>query len=128
MKEAVESASSVTIGMGFCDYSARYNRSARLHPKSGDDMALLHAFTRSVVLLVVFCLCSPVVRAAASGAGEIEEEDIPIKVTEVAPGLYFQYHHQESNNAFLVTDEGVLLIDTRQHPKRAEELLATIRK
>ena len=91
-------------------------------------MALLHAFTQSVLLLVMFCLCSPAVRAAASGAGEIEEEDIPIKVTEVAPGLYFQYHHQESNNAFLVTDEGVLLIDTRQHPKRAEELLATIRK
>lgn len=40
----------------------------------------------------------------------------------------FQYHHQESNNAWLVTDEGVLVIDSRQHPKRAEELLAAIRK
>jgi cyclase len=67
-------------------------------------------------------------RAAASGAGEILEKEIPISVREVAPGLYFQYHHQESNSAFLVTDEGVLVIDTRQHPKRAEELVATIRK
>jgi glyoxylase-like metal-dependent hydrolase (beta-lactamase superfamily II) len=66
--------------------------------------------------------------AAATGAGEILEKDIPISVREVAPGLYFQYHHQESNNAFFVTDEGVLVIDTRQHPRRAEELLATIRK
>jgi cyclase len=72
-------------------------------------------------------LISPATSAAATGAGEILEKDIPLQVTEVAPGLYFQYHHQESNNAFLVTDDGVLVIDTRQHPKRAEELVATIR-
>src|SRR5574340_506070 len=60
--------------------------------------------------------------------GAVREKDIPLKVTEVAPGLYFQYHHQESNNAWLVTDEGVLVIDTRQHPQRAGELLAAIRK
>jgi cyclase len=64
----------------------------------------------------------------AAGDGAVYEKDIPIQVTEVAPGLFYQYHHAESNNAFLVTHEGVLLIDTRQHPRRAEELLATIRK
>jgi len=62
------------------------------------------------------------------GDGSVRERDIPIQVTEVAPGLFFQYHHQESNNAWLVTEEGVLVIDTRQHPRRAEELLAAIRK
>lgn len=66
--------------------------------------------------------------AQAGEAGEIAEKNIPIKVTEVAPGLFFQYHHQESNNAWLVTDDGVLVIDTRQHPRRGEELLAAIRK
>ncbi len=66
--------------------------------------------------------------AQASGAGEVQSKNIPIKVTEVAPGLYFQYHHQESNNAWFVTDDGVLVIDARQHPQRAEELLAAIRK
>lgn len=70
----------------------------------------------------------PRATAQAPADGAILEKDIPIKVTEVAPGLFYQYHHQESNNAFLVTDEGVLVIDTRQHPRRAEELLATIRK
>jgi len=64
----------------------------------------------------------------AAGDGAVYEKNIPIKVTEVAPGLYFHYHHQESNNAWLVTEEGVLVIDTRQHPQRAEELLAAIRK
>ena len=85
---------------------------------------LLNAF----VLLLALLLAVPAALAAATGAGEIEEKEIPLRVTEVAPGLYFQYHHQESNSAFFVTDEGVLVIDTRQHPKRAEELVATIRK
>ena len=73
-------------------------------------------------------LPAPRAMAQAPADGAVLEKDIPIKVTEVAPGLFYQYHHQESNNLFLVTDEGVLVIDTRQHPKRAEELLATIRK
>jgi cyclase len=67
-------------------------------------------------------------QAPAPADGTVLEKDIPIAVTEVAPGLYFQYHHQESNNAWLVTDDGVLVIDARQHPRRAEELLAAIRK
>lgn len=77
---------------------------------------------------VLIAVCAAPVYAQASGAGEVEEKNIPLKVTEVAPGLYFQYHHEESNNAWLVTDDGVLVIDTRQHPQRAEELLAAIRK
>lgn len=80
------------------------------------------------VWLTLLLTASGFVHAQASGAGEIREKDIPIKVTEVGPGLFFQYHHQESNNAWLVTDDGVLLIDTRQHPRRAEELRAAIRR
>ncbi len=71
---------------------------------------------------------SGAVLAQASGAGEVQEKNIPIRVTEVAPGLFFQYHHEESNNAWLVTNDGVLVIDSRQHPRRGEELLAAIRK
>lgn len=84
---------------------------------------LLMAACAAMLMSVAGAAC-----AQASGAGEVEEKNIAIKVTEVAPGLYFQYHHAESNNAWLVTDAGVLVIDTRQHPQRAEELLAAIRK
>ncbi len=66
--------------------------------------------------------------AQAPADSSVQNTAIPITVTEVAPGLFFQYHHQGSNNAWLVTDEGVLVIDARQHPKRAEELLTAIRK
>jgi glyoxylase-like metal-dependent hydrolase (beta-lactamase superfamily II) len=83
---------------------------------------------RVLAVAAAICLSIPAAYPQASGAGDIQEKDIPIQVTEVAPGLYFQYHHQEANNAFLVTPDGVLVIDTRQHPKRAEELVATIRK
>jgi len=88
---------------------------------------LMKAWLKAAVAIGA-ALLSGVVFAQATGLGEIEEKNIPIKVTEVAPGLYFQYHHEESNNAWLVTDDGVLVIDTRQHPRRAEELLAAIRK
>ena len=91
-------------------------------------MSIVSVVLRSVAWAAALGFLSPAAYAQASGAGEIQEKDIPIQVTEVAPGLFFQYHHQESNNAFLVTDEGVLVIDTRQHPRRAQELVATIRK
>ena len=83
-------------------------------------------WTVALGLTIGFSVPRAIAQAPADGA--VLEKDIPIKVTEVAPGLFYQYHHQESNNAFLVTDEGVLVIDARQHPRRAEELLATIRK
>jgi cyclase len=91
-------------------------------------MASFTVILRSIAFGIALALSAPSVLAQASGAGEIAEKDIPLQVTEVAPGLFFQYHHQESNSAFLVTDDGVLVIDTRQHPRRAEELVATIRK
>jgi glyoxylase-like metal-dependent hydrolase (beta-lactamase superfamily II) len=91
-------------------------------------MSIVSILGGSVALAAALGFLSPSAHAQASGTGETREKDIPIQVTEVAPGLFFQYHHQESNNAFLVTDDGVLVIDTRQHPRRAEELVATIRK
>lgn len=77
-------------------------------------------------MALVFGLSSAYAQAPADGS--VRAKDLPIQVTEVAPGLFFQYHHQESNNAWLVTSDGVLVIDTRQHPVRGEELLAAIRK
>ena len=87
----------------------------------------MKAFLQALSALAA-CFFVATVSAQAPDDGTVLEKDIPIAVTEVAPGLFFQYHHAESNNAWLVTDDGVLVIDSRQHPKRAEELLAAIRK
>ena len=55
-------------------------------------------------------------------------EGVPTRLTEVAPGLYFLYDDLSSNSAFLVTDEGVLVIDTRQHPRHGADLIERIRR
>lgn len=52
----------------------------------------------------------------------------PAVVKKIASDLYFFYDYDGSNSAFLVTDAGVLVIDTREHPRAAQDLLARIRK
>ncbi len=47
---------------------------------------------------------------------------------QVGPGLYFNYDFAGSNSAVLITEEGVLVVDTRTHPVDAELLLAEIRE
>jgi len=53
---------------------------------------------------------------------------VPLQLKQVAPDLYFLYDDLSSNAAFLVTDEGVLVIDTRQHPAHGRDLIERIRK
>jgi cyclase len=52
----------------------------------------------------------------------------PAEFREVAPDLYFNFDFGGSNSAVLVTDEGVLVVDSRTHPDDAENLLAQIRE
>ncbi len=52
----------------------------------------------------------------------------PVAVKQVASDLYFFFDYAGSNSVFLVTDDGVLVIDTRQHPRAGQELITEIRK
>jgi cyclase len=52
----------------------------------------------------------------------------PAVVKQIASDLYFFYDYDGSNSVFLVTDAGVLVIDTREHPRAGQDLLARIRK
>jgi cyclase len=52
----------------------------------------------------------------------------PAQLKQIASDLYFFYEYSGSNSVFLVTDEGVLVIDTRTHPRLGQELLDMIRK
>jgi cyclase len=47
---------------------------------------------------------------------------------QVASDLYFIYDETSSNSAFLVTEDGVLVVDTRQHPRDGQDLLDRIRR
>jgi glyoxylase-like metal-dependent hydrolase (beta-lactamase superfamily II) len=49
-------------------------------------------------------------------------------VRKVADDVYFFFDFSGSNAVFLVTEEGVLVIDTRTHPREGRDLLERIRK
>ena len=52
----------------------------------------------------------------------------PAVVKQIAPDLYFHFDYDSSNSIIWATEEGVLVIDTRQHPRGAKELVEKIRK
>ncbi len=58
----------------------------------------------------------------------VAQEAPAAEFLQVSPGLYFNYDFAGSNSAVLITDEGVLVVDTRTHPVDAELLLTAIRE
>ncbi len=85
-----------------------------------------------VALLLVVTLAGALAipsAAAQNGAQANEPRSRqPAVVKQVAPDLYFFFDFDGSNSIFLVTDAGVLVIDTREHPRAGTELIAQIRK
>jgi len=75
----------------------------------------------SLVLLIFF-----------SEAGQPAEEGAkpppPAEMKKVAADLYFHFDYDSSNSIIWTTEEGVLVIDTRQHPRGAKELIDKIKK
>jgi glyoxylase-like metal-dependent hydrolase (beta-lactamase superfamily II) len=77
-------------------------------------------------LALLACAALP---AAAQNLDDFRmREGQPTELKQVAPDLYFLYDDLSSNSAFWVTEDGVLVIDTRQHPAHARDLIARIRK
>jgi cyclase len=75
--------------------------------------------------LLAWALAMPMsAHAQTQTGGAIAEVDL----RQVASDLYFLHDGTSSNSTFLVTDEGVLIVDTRQHPRDGQDLLDRIRK
>jgi glyoxylase-like metal-dependent hydrolase (beta-lactamase superfamily II) len=51
----------------------------------------------------------------------------PAVMKKVAPDLYFHFDYDSSNSIVWVTEEGVLVVDTRKHPRQGQELIDKIR-
>lgn len=51
----------------------------------------------------------------------------PPTVKQITSDIYFFFDHGGSNSAFLVTDDGVLVIDTRSSPRLGQDLIDRIR-
>lgn len=79
--------------------------------------ALLRVFIVLGLLLAV--IVPATAQQDASGAPTVKQ---------IAKDLYFFYEYSGSNAVFLSTEDGVLVIDTRQHPRAGQDLLDRIRK
>ncbi|HEX5279833.1 MAG TPA: MBL fold metallo-hydrolase [Micropepsaceae bacterium] len=75
-------------------------------------------------LFTAFCLLV----CAANTPTRAQPNTPPVAVKKVADDLYFFFDYAGSNSVFLVTNDGVLVIDTRQHPRAGQELIDEIRK
>src|SRR6266571_4852169 len=64
--------------------------------------------------------------ASAQQAAARTTHEVAFK--QIAPDLYFLFDFESSNSAVLVTDDGVLVVDTRRHPRDGQDLLDRIRK
>ena len=64
------------------------------------------------------------------GLPPVAQERAPhdVAVKQVAGDVYFLFDFEGSNSVFLVTPDGVLVIDTRTHPREGRDLLDRIRK
>lgn len=51
----------------------------------------------------------------------------PAIMKKVAPDLYFHFDYDSSNSIVWVTEEGVLVVDTRKHPRQGKDLIEKIR-
>jgi cyclase len=74
-----------------------------------------------------FLLLAAMFAASPASAQELSSVGPPT-VKQVASDLYFFYDYAGSNSVFLVTDEGVLVIDTRSHPRLGQDLIDRIHK
>jgi cyclase len=85
----------------------------------------LNAITADAVS--AFAILASVFLAGPQAAAQ-ERATREVVVRQIASNLYFLFDFEGSNSVFLVTDDGVLLIDTRTHPREGRDLLDRIRK
>lgn len=92
--------------------------------RAADRVARRHVLLGAIPALALAAglAVAPTPAAAQSRAAP------PAELKQIASDLYFFYEFSGSNAVFMVTDEGVLVIDTRTHPRLGQELLDMIRK
>ena len=80
---------------------------------------------------ILYAMCALAVCALAVLAiapAEAQETRPEVTFRQVAPDLYFLFDFTSSNAVVLTTNDGVLVIDTRQHPRDGQDLIERIRK
>ena len=84
-------------------------------------MTLRMPMMRTVLLALLLGL-------AVSGEWSATKAQSAFSLTPVGPDLYFYYTDGASNSTVLITEEGVLIVDSQGNRRAAEALLTEIRK
>jgi glyoxylase-like metal-dependent hydrolase (beta-lactamase superfamily II) len=89
--------------------------------------AIVRGYWSSLAMVIALMTAASGALMPATAQEAATESAKAATVKQIASDLYFFYDYDGSNAAFLVTDEGVLVIDTRQHPRAGQDLLDRIR-
>src|SRR5262252_5553604 len=100
---------------------AMARRNAICRALAGARIARLTGIVRALI-----ALAGILVPGLPAVAQERAPRDVAVK--QVAGDIYFLFDFEGSNSVFLVTPDGVLVIDTRTHPREGRDLLDRIRK
>src|SRR5438067_11809386 len=82
---------------------------------------------RRHLLAFVITLLAAAAGAWASACAQEDRRASEVVFKQVAPDLHFLFEFSSSNAVVLTTGEGVLVIDTRQHPRDGDDLIRRIR-
>ncbi len=87
------------------------------------------------LLLIATAFSTPAHAQYASELGKLAPEALKpsadrekAQVKQVAPDLYLYWNDASSNSLFWITDEGIMVVDSQQHPVDARRLMGLIRK
>ena len=90
-------------------------------------MVMMCKFIFLALALLTSAVGSITPSAAQQSAAPVPtEREVTFK--QVSSDIYFLFEFTSSNAVVLVTEEGVLVIDTRQHPRDGQDLIDRIRK
>src|SRR5882672_3837779 len=92
----------------------------RRNPKERGNWAMKFANMKSAVLAIV---------ASIVVTGSAFAQDLGPRVKKLADGVYVHTGNGfDSNSGIILTDDGVIVIDTGQNPIESRDIMATVRK
>ena len=95
-----------------------------------DPRSVPHArlkLTGSLPGLLALVICALAALPVAAQETATRPPDPPT-IKQITKDIYFFYDYVGSNSVLLVTDDGVLVIDTREHPRLGQDLIKRIRE
>jgi cyclase len=87
-----------------------------------------YAMFRRQIPATFALVATAILLAIPAAAQETSPRPRPPTVKQITSDIYFFFDYAGSNSVFLVTDEGVLVIDTGTHPRVGQDLIDRIRK